>query len=732
MAFAAALPLPGLALAQAAPAAPAPAAPPRSKPPSDRAPDTTVGGVVITSKTPPITTAIDRRSYSVSGDLQAQTGSIADALRNVPSVEVDVQGNVSLRGDGNVTILIDGKPSTQFQGDNKAQALQQLPANQIERVEVMTNPSAEFRADGTGGIINLVTKKAKGVGVTGSTRLSAGADGRLVAGANVGYNSKTLSLTADGTYRHDALKANLAEDRQRLVAGGFDDTRQDQVTHFKIDSLATHAGADYDLDAKTRLSGNVRVNLTDFRLGSLAAFDAEDPFGAPTSRFVRALQIDQTRTNGQVSAALRRKFAGLPGHEVNLTLTYDMTQDDRVRDGHTTTALPVLPDSYDQQRIVNRLTQLDFKGDYVRPMAGGVTLKAGFDLQRDDNGYLNRGFRGPTPAALAPDALLTNRFEFRQTLSQAYVTYEHPFGRLTALAGLRVEATHIDLTQVTQAQHDTNDYTRLYPTLHLAWKVDESQQFTASYSHRVQRPGAEEYNAFRFLLDPLNYRAGNPDLKPQETHSLEAGYQLRKFPATFYLATLFYRENYNGVADVVTPLGGGVFLSTRQNLAKSRNAGLELVNAGRLTKTLTYNVSGSVFWTQLDSLGPAFAPTRDTYSGSARANFNWQVTKDDLVQVNLLGIGKRLTVQGYSRPTGGVNLGYRHKLTDKIAFVATAQDIFGTFKDTQVIDTPTLRDHTQRSFDSRQMTLGFVWTFGGGKVKDPGFDYGGGATPPPQ
>jgi outer membrane receptor protein involved in Fe transport len=547
----------------------------------------------------------------------------------------------------------------------------------------------------------------------------------------VGYNSKTLSLTADGTYRHDALKANLAEDRQRLVAGGFDDTVQTSVTHFQVDTLSTHGGFDYDLNAKTRLSGNLRVNLTGFNLQSVADFDAEDPFGAPTSSFERNLDIEQKRTNGQISAGLRRKFAG-QGHELSLNLTYDVTKDDRVRDGHTSTTLPIAPDAFDEQRINNRLTQLDFKGDYVRPMGTGTTLKLGFDIQRDDNGYLNRGFRGPAAGALGPDPLLSNRFEFRQTLYQGYATYERPFGKLTVLGGIRLEDTELDLTQVTAGQHDTQSYLKVYPSLHLAWKLDDSQQLTASYSHRVQRPGPEEYNAFRFLIDPLNYRSGNPALRPQETHSWELGYQLRKFPATLYLATLFYRENFNGTADVVTSLPGGVYLTTRQNLTTSRNGGLELVTAGRLNKALTYNVSGTLFWTQLDGFGPGFPPTRSTFSAGGRANLNWQATKDDLFQVNVFGFGKRLTPQGYGEPVVGVNLGYRHKLTDKVAFVATAQDIFGGFRDRQVIDTPTLKARTERDFDSRQVMIGFTWTFGGGKVKDPGFDYGGGAAPTPQ
>ncbi|MDB5432981.1 MAG: TonB-dependent receptor [Caulobacter sp.] len=716
--------VPSLALAQAAaPPKPAPAPAPADK----DAPK--VGEVVVTGQTaPPVRTSIDRRSYSVSGDLQAQSGSVADALRNIPSVEVDVQGNLSLRGDPNVTILIDGKPSSLFQGDNKAQALQQLPADQIDRVEVITNPSAEFRADGSGGIINLVTKKARGAGRTGSLRLNLGSGHRAVAGASVGYNSKKLTLAGDLGYRHDTQKLAMDEDRRRLVAGGFDDTLQQQTTHFLVDSYTGRAAADYDLDAVTRLSGQARFNVVKFDLDSLAHFNGEDPLGASTSAFNRTLDIHQQRANGQVSAGLRRKFKGA-GHDFSLNFSYDFTNDDRVRSGQTQSLLPAAPDAFDQQRIDNRLTQADLKGDYVHPMDGGVTLKLGFDIQRDDNRYNNRGYRGPAAGALTPDAALTNLFLYRQTLSQAYVTYEHPFGPLTVLAGLRVEDAHLDLTQVTQGLHNTNDYARLYPTLHLAWKLDDNQQITASYSHRVQRPGPEEFNAFRFLIDPLNYRAGNPGLKPQETHSLELGYQLHKGPA-LYLATLYYRENYNGVADVVTDLGGGVFLTSRANLAQSRNGGMELVANGRLSKTLSYNLSGNLFWSQLDSLGPGFPAARSIVTASGRGNINWQVTGADLVQVNFFVLGKRLTPQGYGEPIYGLNLGYRHKITDHVAFVMTVQDALGTFKDRQVIDTATLKTTTERNFDSRMVLVGFTWTFGGGKQRDPGFDFQSGSAPP--
>ena len=695
-------------------------------------PAATVGEVVVTGEAPAARTSIDRKSYSVSSDLQAQTGSIGDALRNLPSVEVDVQGNVSLRGDANVTILIDGKPSSLFQGDNKGQALQQLPADRIERVEVITNPSAEFRADGTAGIINLISKTAKGAGQTGSMRLTAGSADRVVASASAGYNSKDLTLSGDLNYRHDGQRQKTVEDRQRLdaAAGGFDDINQDQTGQLWLDTVTTRGALDYDINEKIRVSGELRGNYMDFQVRGLSHVEEADVSGATTQVFDRALSVDQQRANGVVAAGLRRKFAGEEGHQLTLNLSYEVTNDDRVRSGITSTTFPPLPAAFDRQDLDYHYRRTQLKGDYVRPVGEGTTLKAGFDLQFDDNSYGNRGFRGASPDALSPDLGLTNLFLFEQSLIQAYVTYERRLGDLTVLAGLRVEDVRIDLDQVTQDRHDDNDYAKGYPSLHLAWKLSDAKQLSASYSHRVQRPDPLQFNAFRFLIDPLNFRSGNPQLKPQETHAFELGYQDRRGPA-LYQATIYYRENFNGFADVVRDLGGGVFLTTAENVSKSRSAGLELVANGKISPSLTYSVSATPSWTEIAPQPLGTPNSRSAFTASGRASLNWQATPDDLVQLQGFMNGKRLTPQGYISPMGGVNLGYRHKLNEKVSLIFTAQDLFSTLRYKQVIDTPLLKARLRQDFDSRLFLAGFSWTFGGGRQRDPGFDFQTGSGGPP-
>lgn len=718
VAFAAA---PTLAAAQEAP--PKPAATPPAK-----ADGHTVGEVVVTADAPAVQTSIDRKSYSIANDLQAQTGSLADALRNVPSVQVDVQGNLSLRGDPNVTILIDGKPSTMFEGESKAQSVQALPANQIERVEVITNPSAEFRADGTGGVINLITKKAKGAGLTASAKLTGGNAGRAFAAAGVGYNAAKLSFTGDANMRHDSQKQQVVEDRRSFdtAAGGFDGIRQEQSSHSTFDYDSVRAAVDYEFDARTRLSTELRGNYADFTVGGPSQFTQVTPAGAPMSDFQRDLDLHQLRSSGFGSATLKRTFG--PGHELSLNISYEGTNDDRSRAGHTASRFPAVPDSFDKQLLDYDYRRTEVKGDYVRPV-GTATLKAGFDLQFDDNSYGNLGFHGAAPGALAPDPTLSNLFLFEQSISQGYVTWEQLLGDLTVLAGLRLEDVRIDLDQVTQGREDENDYRRAYPSLHLAWKLNDTQTLTASYSHRVQRPNPLQFNSFRLLIDPLNYRSGNPHLKPQETHSYELGYEYRASPTT-YLATFYYRENDNGFSDAVIDLGNGTFLTTAVNISQSRSAGVELVANGRFARTLTYNVSANLYWTEIEPQPLGTPNARSAVTASGRANLSWQATPKDLIQLNGFLNGKQLTPQGFVEPTGGLNLGYRHKIDDRIAFILTVQDVLHTFDYRQVIDTPILKARYRAEFDSRQFQAGFTWTFGGGRPKDQGFDFQAGGTPP--
>lgn len=728
----AALAAPAAAQAQAPSqpqAQPAPAAPAKSQ---EGKPGQSLEGVVVTGERSTLRTDIDRRSYSVAGDLQATTGSISDALRNIPSLQVDVQGNVSLRGDSNVTIMIDGKPSGMFQGEGRAAALQALPADQIERVEVLTNPSAAMNPEGSAGIINLVTKQNRKLGASGSVRANVGSDGRWNAGVSGARNNGRFTVSGDLSYRHDTQKAEIDDRRARLdgATGAFIENRQQLTSLNEIDMVFARGGLDYDPDDKTRITLQATAHVMRPTSDGFEHLETDDAAGALARVIDRVSDFEQARDRLDLSTSYRRKFAG-EEHELVANLGQEFGRVERDFERATFLSLPPAPDLAEVSAYDNRTRKTELKVDYTRPMPLEAKLKAGYLLQLDDNRYEQVGRRGPAGAAPPVDPRLTYDFDYDQAINAAYATYQQPLGDgFSVLAGLRLEDVRLDLDLTTGGPVSAkNDYFRAYPSLHLQHEFGEGRQLTASYSRRVQRPTADDLNPFRVELDPFNLRAGNPNLKPQETDAFELAYQHRK-GATYYLATLYYRQSDKGITDVVQDLGNGVFLTTRENLRESRSGGLELVANGRLTPKLTYNLSGNVFWNEIDASSLGFSDKRDAFTVSGRGNLNWQVTDKDFLQLNGFVSGKRLTAQGHVQGFSMLNIGYRHKFTDKLSLVITAQDVLGTFRETQVLDTPTLQGRTRREFSLRGVYVGFTRTFGGGRQRDPGFEFGGG--PPAQ
>jgi outer membrane receptor protein involved in Fe transport len=692
-----------------------------------------VEGVTVTAPANGLRTSIDRRSYSIADDLQTTTGSVADALKNIPSLEVDVQGNVSLRGDSSVEILVDGKPSGLFRGEGRADALQQLGADQIERVEVITNPSAAFRPDGSGGVINLITKKGRGAGRSGSVRGNISDNGRYNLGASGAYNSNKLTLTGDAGIRHNKNKFTSVDERSRLDAdtGAFIDSRQASTAAGDGDSWNVRASADYDPTEKTRISGELRYNANEQTAKNFEHYEEGDPSGGLSRVFDRIGATSGERNNASASTSFRRQFEG-EDHELVVDASVERTDETRQRDYANYQPLPAIADLYEDIRYKGVGTEKEAQIEYTRPMPGEGELKAGYAFDLDQDDFDNFGFRGADPDALASDPLLNNRFKYREQIHALYSTYEQSFGPVSALAGLRFEEVDTVFNQVTQSQRVKGGYSRLYPSLHLGYRLSDNQQLTASYSHRVRRPSSSDLNPFRVYQDPFNFREGNPRLEPQETHSLEAGYQYRR-DGTYYLATAYYRESFKGVTDVVRDLGDGVFLTTKENLGESRSGGLELTANGKLLPKLSFNINGNVFWNEIDASSLGFTEPRSAFAYGGRANLNWQATERDVFQINAFAQGKRLTPQGHRAPSGMLNLGWRHKWDDRLSFVVTAQDVLKSARDKVIIDTPALQSRVERRIDAQAVFVGFTYAFGGNTRRqpgrEPGFEFDEGAAP---
>lgn len=710
------------------PAAQPPAANPApATPPPARTDSTTVQGLVVKGGEAPMKSSIDRRSYSVEGDLQATTGSIADALKRVPSVEVDIEGNVKLRGDSSVTILIDGKPSGVMTGPGRADALQQLPADQIERVEVLTNPGAQYSPEGSAGIINLVTKKGRraGAGASGSARINLGTQDRYTGGVNWAFNGPALSLSANAGLWRSGNRSDSTGDRTLSGPGGV--FRRLQTTGTESRGLGGNLrlAADYDLDPRNRISGEANAFIFGSTFDSDYRFENFDGAGALLNLTERRSASDSDGTSASASLSWRREFTG---DEHNLTLRADRDRWvwDTLSDDRLDTLTPPGPAEFEDSDSRYVSSNLGVKGDYSRPMATTGRLKAGFDFQksREDSDMLLS--TGPAAGSTVLDPTRSHRLLFDETVLSGYLTYERPFGDLTVLGGLRFESATDDINLLTTGLKTSHGYDRVYPSLHLDYRLSDTARLKASYSLRIRRPGAYDLDPWLVYIDAFNYRQGNPDLEPSETRSWEASWEYRK-GGNYYLATGFWRRTDGEVTDVLVDLGGGVLLTTKANLAESRSGGLEFVVNRKLTSTLGLNLTGTAQWSQIDAASLGFGGDRSTWSLGGRASFDWQVTPVDLLQVNAVTTGKRVTPQGFTEPTYSLNLGYRRKLDDRWFVTVTATDVFDSLKSRTVTDSPGLAGTYVRTGSTRGLFVGLRYRFGAKPQRDPGFDYSGGA-----
>lgn len=735
LAVAAALSAPALAHAQtttsASTSVPAPKAETRPAPSTDAKP-TTVETVTVQGDRNATTTSIDRRSYSVANDLQATTGSISDALRNVPGVQVDVQGNVSLRGSG-VTILVDGKPSTLFSGEGQADALQNMPADQIERVEVMTNPSAEFSPEGRGGVINLVTRRTRRQVRTATVRANAGDGGAWNGGVSASLMNGPLSLTGNASLRANTFTSRTEGERESLdpVSGLFEESRDRSYSRNERLSGQGRLGAEYDLGETTRLSGELRYSRSAFDYVVRTESEGEDAAGVVDNAFGRDLYGEGSWSNTGQTLRYRRQFAG-EEHDVTVAVTHDRSGSDRDVTATTLFATPVQPALYEVFRNSTLGDTTRLSVDYNRPLSGDRRLKLGAEFSFADYEYDYLGERGPAPGSTVLDPALTNRFLYGIDTQAIFFTYQRPFGDLTAQFGLRLEADQSDINQVTQNLRDGSTSTGVYPTLHLQYVLNEDQKLNASYSRRIQRPWAADLNPFVIYVDPNNRRAGNPDLRPAITDSFEVGWEYRE-GQTMMLATVYLRDNFDGVTDITIDLGGGVFLSTKENLASSRDWGLEISASGRIVEGLTYQLWGDVHSSEIDGSSLVAGGDRSNVTWFASATVNWQVTPNDFLQVQGFAWGDQLTPQGSYGGAGGLNLGYRHKFNDDVSLVVTAQDPFGTLgRNVQLIRTPRLRGRSESENGSRSIYVGLTWTFGGGPRRQPDrFEFDAAGSGPP-
>ncbi len=666
----------------------------------------------VTAEQSTYVNAIDRKVYYPEKDLSAQTGSASDILQNVPSVSVDLDGAVSLRGSANVAFLINGKPSG-LMNRSSTTFLQQLPANSIERIEVITNPSAKYRPDGAAGIINIVLKKNARPGFNGSLTANASTRDRYNASLSGNYNPGKLNLFGTYGFRRNWLS------RQGTDLRIITDPATGAQTIFDLHDSATgrpqlhtaNAGLDYAFNAKNKI-GLSAAYFTLFQ-------DRFQPVSTQLRNSTEVIQDYRTERNEhedeqevETSASFEHQFDE-EDHTLQLEIGYSgyaELEESRYADIYRIPAFPVLR-GHNTIRKSGHTTSAT--AEYARPIGEDMEIEAGYEGEffQDDLDYAAERF-DPVLLHWRPDPTRTNRFLFRQDVHALFGTLGREIEDISILAGLRAEQTYISSQLPTLDSVIPNNYFKLFPTLHVGWQISDDAEIGLSYSRRVNRPDSDELNPFPEYNDPRNIEAGNPDLKPEQIHAVELGYQWKKNDLRF-LPGIYYRYAYDAFTEITRFINDSTLLTTSANLSANQSAGLELILSWSHRNRLHLNLSSNTFWNQLDASNLGYSTRKSTVSSEVKLAAGFNLTKGTKIQANATYQSALLTAQGKSLPNYFLNAGLRQDVFKKQAsLLLTVSDVFNTLRRSWVINTPALQQTVTRKRRSQIVYLGFSWRFG--------------------
>ena len=445
--------------------------------------------VVIIAEKTTVDIRLDKKVFNIGKDLSIRGGNASDVLGNVPSVQVDVEGNVSLRGNENVTILIDGRPSA-LVGINGADALRQIPAEAIEKVEVITSPSARYDAEGTAGILNIILRKNKLVGFNGSLQLDAGYPERFGAAFNANWRTKKWNLFTNTGFRYNATPGNSFFDTNYLSPNATNARVIEERNFGRLSrSLFTSFGAEYYLSKNSSIIGNIIFNKGN-----------DDD--------VNTNSIDRFNNSGQINeSTLRTENEGEDEKRIQYTLDYVNNFDGKgkkltINTQYSTEIEDILNNITEFDTQTNTLNDLEqviedqdekrflLQTDYVHPVGENIQYEAGYRGNYRDifnKFYLAERQSFPN-GPLVPDAGLNNSFNYKEFVNAAYFQYGQKFNKISLLAGLRFEHTAVEIEQQTSSSTDKKSYSNLFPTVNLGYEFKDSQNITLGYNRRIRRP----------------------------------------------------------------------------------------------------------------------------------------------------------------------------------------------------------------------------------------------------
>ncbi|AOW19449.1 TonB-dependent receptor domain-containing protein [Urechidicola croceus] len=487
---------------------------------------------------------LDKKIYNVGKDMTVKGGSASDVLDNVPSVTVDVEGNVSLRGNENVRILINGKPSG-LVGLSGTEALRQLPADAIEKVEVITSPSARYDAEGTAGILNIVLRKGKVLGFNGTLSLDTGIPTRYGVSANLNYRTKKLNFFTNSGYSFNDTPGNAyfnteffnkdADERYTIEKREYDRERDNFFTRF---------GLEYNLSDKTSITGSVLYRKSDRFTDTSNETTIQDENRSESYYLTRNEYEDELDKQLEFNLNFTQTFNS-DDHKLTLDFRHEKSSEDELATIVGDTLRPIQISDLIQKTIgLEDQTRILIQGDYVLPIGENAQFEAGFrsNMNDQETDYTLLDENPDNLGTFIENENVSNIFTYNEKIHAFYSQYGNKYGKFSALLGLRMEVSDIEV-RVSGTNLDSNKkYTEFFPTVNLAYEINDMESFTLGYNRRIRRPRSWFINPFPSRSSRNNIFKGNPDIDPAYSNGVDIGY-IKRWDKLTFNTSIYY--NYS-------------------------------------------------------------------------------------------------------------------------------------------------------------------------------------------
>ena len=689
-----------------------------------------LGNVVVSAEKPAVSYKIDKRVIDAKQFLSAQGGTAIDILENVPSVDVDIEGNVSLRGSSNFTVMIDGRPSVLEPQD----ALESIPASSIENIEIMTNASAKYEAEGGAGIINIVTIRDKRIGVTGLATANVGTN-NLGGNLLLNYTNKKINAFVSVDFSRRNFTGESYVDRLLMYPDTTAEFISDGIRSRSRGGYGIRAGLDWFISKNDVIGISARFGPRASEGSSITAYEIiysnpardiiydsydytsyENSIRGGSRYSINADYTHKFNTNTndkKAASAATNKARSVKDvmngstrvHQLKLSASYSNWNMD---EESYTYLVDAFSDTTEGQKTeeIGPSNSIRTKLEYQLPWGESNMFEAGFNgkfnWKEDANNvyYLN---------TVSGDFEQQDAFsyftEYKQNTLSLYALYSGEFGLLGIQPGLRAEYTYRNINSNAQDSAFVIDRLHIFPTLHASYQLPEDIQLMASYTRRISRPRGWQLEPFYTWWDAYNIRVGNPSLVPEMTDSYDFSVQ-KRFGKSFVSLDAYYKNTQNKIERIQTVYSEDVILNTYENVGRDQSLGVEVMANLNIYKWWMMNFSGRLYYYQVEGTlyGESFDASSLNYSMRLRNTF--MIKENTRIQVGLNYRSPSATAQGSS--SGGLmtDLAVRQDFfKDKLTATLQVRDIFGTgFRQYEVI-TPNYTTYSEFYRDAPMISL---------------------------